>query len=198
MDIWQEPDKEVVKKLAKGTMIAAFRESFLRYQRSKNPYFGLKDSQTMDIDQLWSSTIAGAFTGGILSGLSRGVKAVPSGTFMFGVIAMGGQFILTKTNRYRQDRILATVPLEVTSSSTSTPPAPSEKRDAIVNSILNILPVHKTDMGDYEAKLRQRLQLIEAEQQFLEIEAQRRKQLSLASSEAAYSVVDVADGQDKT
>lgn len=49
----------------------AFRESFLRFQRNKNPLFGLKDSQTMDIDQLWSSTIAGASTGGILSALAR-------------------------------------------------------------------------------------------------------------------------------
>ncbi|KAF9151361.1 hypothetical protein BG015_006776 [Linnemannia schmuckeri] len=82
-----------------GMTFIAFRESFLRLQREKNPYYGLKDSQTMDIDHLWSSTIAGAFTGGILAALARGVKAVPSGTFMFGAMAMGGQWVLTKTNR---------------------------------------------------------------------------------------------------
>ncbi|KAF9917787.1 hypothetical protein BGZ65_012725, partial [Modicella reniformis] len=144
-----------------GMTFIAFRESLLRFQRSKNPYFGLKDSQTMDIDQLWSSTIAGACTGGTLSALSRGVKTVPSGTFMFGVMALGGQWILNRSNRYRQERILATVTAE---DPTMHVPATTTKRGSVGSGILNVLPVHRTDVDEYEARLKQKLQLIEQEQ----------------------------------
>ncbi|KAG0301950.1 hypothetical protein BGZ97_002545 [Linnemannia gamsii] len=121
-----------------GMTFIAFRESFLRLQREKNPYYGLKNSQTMDIDHLWSSTVAGACTGGILAALARGAKAVPSGTFMFGVMAMGGQWVLTKTNR--------------------------------------------TDVDEYEVKLKQKLELIEKEEAFLKEEALRRKRLAVAEA----------------
>lgn len=208
MDGLHRPDKEVGKDLIKGTLLAgafgatagtvvgimqqkpvpgyafsgalnaslfgmtfvAFRESFLRFQRGKNPYFGLKDSQTMDIDQLWSSTVAGALTGGILSALARGAKAVPSGTFMFGVMGLGGQWILNKSNRYRQDTILAAEnPLQ---------PLPVTNTGAAGGGILNVLPVHRTDVDEYEARLKDRLQLIEHEERVLQEELQRRKKAS--------------------
>ncbi|KAK3837765.1 MAG: hypothetical protein JOS17DRAFT_731785 [Linnemannia elongata] len=167
-----------------GMTFIAFRESFLRLQREKNPYYGLKDSQTMDIDHLWSSTIAGAFTGGILAALARGPKAVPSGTFMFGVMAMGGQWVLTKTNRYRQDRILtSTVPLEsLPASSPLVSSKSSSSRDAVGTGILNVLPVHRTDVDDYEVKLRQKLELIEREQAVLKEEALRRKRAAVVEA----------------
>ncbi|KAG9064724.1 hypothetical protein KI688_002983 [Linnemannia hyalina] len=167
-----------------GMTFIAFRESFLRLQREKNPYYGLKDSQTMDIDHLWSSTIAGAFTGGILAALARGPKSVPSGTFMFGVMAMGGQWVLTKTNRYRQDRILtSTVPLE--SLPASSPLASSKSnnsRDAVGTGILSVLPVHRTDVDDYEVKLRQKLELIEIEQAILKEEVLRRERAAVVEA----------------
>lgn len=47
------------------------REAFLAFQRSKNPQFGLKDSQTQDADALFSSAVAGATTGGLLSAVAR-------------------------------------------------------------------------------------------------------------------------------
>ncbi|OAQ31972.1 hypothetical protein K457DRAFT_340977 [Linnemannia elongata AG-77] len=146
----------------------AFRESFLRLQREKNPYYGLKDSQTMDIDHLWSSTIAGAFTGGILAALARGPKAVPSGTFMFGVL----------------DRILtSTVPLEsLPASSPLVSSKSSSSRDAVGTGILNVLPVHRTDVDDYEVKLKQKLELIEREQTILKEEALRRKRAAVAEA----------------
>ncbi|KAF9549213.1 hypothetical protein EC957_004513 [Mortierella hygrophila] len=164
-----------------GMTFIAFRESFLRLQREKNPYYGLKDSQTMDIDHLWSSTIAGAFTGGILAALARGPKSVPSGTFMFGVMAMGGQWVLTKTNRYRQDRILtSTVPLEsLPASSPLASSRSSNSRDAVGTGILSVLPVHRTDVDDYEVKLRQKLELIEREQAILKEEVLRRERVAV-------------------
>ncbi|KAF9415393.1 hypothetical protein BGZ94_000114 [Podila epigama] len=163
-----------------GMTFIAFRESFLRFQRSKNPYYGLKDSQTAAIDQLWSSTVAGAFTGGILSALARGPKAVPSGTFMFGAMAFGGQWIYSKASRYRQDRILLSNP-EVYAS---TPSLQAESHDdAIGTGILKVLPVHRTDVDDYEAKLRAKLRNIEQEQKMLEDELLRRKRAQQAVTE---------------
>ncbi|KAG0210047.1 hypothetical protein BGX28_009724 [Mortierella sp. GBA30] len=180
-----------------GMTFIAFRESLLRFQRNKNPYFGLKDSQTMDIDQLWSSTIAGACTGGILAALARGAKAVPSGTFMFGVMACGGQWVWTKTNRFRQDRILATVPIDTalsTSPSSQSGTAGGHRDHTVGTGILNVLPVHRTDVDDYEAKLRQKLQLLESEQRTLEAEVERRKRIA---TDKTPSTVDESV-QDKT
>jgi hypothetical protein len=47
------------------------RETFISYQRQKNAQFGLKDSQTKDLDALISSAMAGATTGGLLSAAFR-------------------------------------------------------------------------------------------------------------------------------
>ncbi|KAF9933461.1 hypothetical protein BGZ67_004285 [Mortierella alpina] len=191
-----------------GMTFIAFRESFLRFQRNKNPFFGLKDSQTMDIDQLWSSTVAGACTGGILAALARGPKAVPSGTFMFSAMAFGGQWIWTKTNRYRQNRILSSTPIDVSSSSESessvTAAAAARKsghnnKDATVGTgLLNILPVHRTDVDDYEEKLKHKLRLIEDEQRALENEVERRKQLSAAAAAAVPAINDPANKDKST
>ncbi|KAG0279321.1 hypothetical protein BGZ95_001570 [Linnemannia exigua] len=167
-----------------GMTFIASRESFLRLQREKNPYYGLKDSQTMDIDHLWSSTCAGAFTGGILAALARGPKAVPSGTFMFGVMALGGQWVLTKTNRYRQDRILTnTVPIDaLPASSPLSSSSKSSSRDAVGTGLLKVLPVHRTDVDDYEARLTQKLALIEQEEAILKEERLRRKRATVAEA----------------
>ncbi|KAK3846537.1 MAG: hypothetical protein J3R72DRAFT_434023 [Linnemannia gamsii] len=165
-----------------GMTFIASRESFLRLQREKNPYYGLKDSQTMDIDHLWSSTCAGAFTGGILAALARGPKAVPSGTFMFGVMALGGQWVLTKTNRYRQDRILTTtVPIDALPASS---PLVSKRisRDAVGTGLLKVLPVHRTDVDDYEVKLRQKLALIDQEEAVLKEERLRRNRAAVVEA----------------
>ncbi|KAF9984726.1 hypothetical protein BGZ75_003726 [Mortierella antarctica] len=190
-----------------GMTFIAFRESFLRFQRNKNPFFGLQDSQTMDIDQLWSSTVAGACTGGILAALARGPKAVPSGTFMFSAMAFGGQWIWTKTNRYRQNRILSSTPIDVSSSeseSSVTATAAARKsghnnKDATVGTgLLNILPVHRTDVDDYEEKLKHKLRLIEDEQRALENEVERRKQPSAAAAAAVPAINDPANKDKST
>lgn len=99
------------------------RETFITYQRQKNAQFGLKDSQTKDVDALISSTMAGATTGGLLSAVFRkvyssfavyallithlgGPKTAPSGAFMFGAICSGLQMIYTAGNNWRQEMII--------------------------------------------------------------------------------------------
>ncbi|KAG0335662.1 hypothetical protein BG004_008363 [Podila humilis] len=156
-----------------GMTFIAFRESFLRFQRSKNPLYGLKDSQTMAIDQLWSSTVAGAFTGGILSALARGPKAVPSGTVMFGLVGFGGQWIYSKASRFRQEQILAANPeLEAAKALLSE----KNKKDTVGTGLLKVLPVLRTDVDDYENRLRIKIQKIELEQKMLQDEVDRRKE----------------------
>ncbi|KAF9115603.1 DNA-binding protein rif1 [Mortierella sp. AM989] len=215
MDAWHGPDKKVGKDLVKGTLVAGlagatagttigilrqqpvmeyaisgglnaslFGMTFIGIVRGKNPYYGLKDSQTMDIDHLWSSTVAGACTGGILSALARGPKAVPSGTFMFGAMALGGQLVLTKANRYRQDVILETTPLE--GAIVQAKRARDGSQEYVGTGLLKVLPVHRTDVDDYEKRLIQKLELIEREQRVLEEElptaSQSRPSVSPSSS----------------
>ncbi|KAF9291191.1 hypothetical protein BGZ74_000399 [Mortierella antarctica] len=101
--------------------------------------------------------------------IAGGPKAVPSGTFMFGAMACGGQWIYSKASRYRQNQILAANPdLESTLQ--------EKNKDAIGSGILNVLPVHRTDVDDYETRLRNKLHNIELEQKMLEEEVLRRKQ----------------------
>lgn len=102
---------------------------------------------------------------------------------MFGVMAMGGQWVLTKTNRYRQDRILtSTTPMESLPASSPLLTKPTSSRDALGTGILNVLPVHRTDVDEYEVKLKQKLELIEKEEAFLKEEALRRKRLAVAEA----------------
>ncbi|RUS34203.1 hypothetical protein BC938DRAFT_481884 [Jimgerdemannia flammicorona] len=82
------------------------RESFLAYQRRQNPRFGLKDSQTRDADDLFSSAMAGGTTGGLLYSLVRGPKGVLPGFFVFSLLCTAGQAVYTVANRYRQSLIL--------------------------------------------------------------------------------------------
>ncbi|ORZ08281.1 hypothetical protein BCR41DRAFT_399361 [Lobosporangium transversale] len=117
--------------------------------RNKNPYFGLKDPQTIEIEQLWSSTLAGACTGGILAALARGCKAVPSGTIMFGVMALSGQWIWSKTNRYRQKKVLANIPQieqsetyqTITASAAKATTGALRRRNAVGAGLLKVLPM---------------------------------------------------------
>jgi hypothetical protein len=170
----------------------------------------------MEIDQLWSSTIAGACTGGILAALARkyhqpalqakrlafehsrgfiffsplltvpgpfscfvgGPKAVPSGTFMFGVMALGGQWVWSKSNRFRQDRIIAQAPIENSTTSVPLVSAKRANREAVGSGLLNVLPVHRTDVDDYEVKLQAKLKLIEEEERILEAESLRRERVA--------------------
>lgn len=102
---------------------------------------------------------------------------------MFGVMAMGGQWALSKTNRYRQDMILtSTTPIESLPASSPLLTKSTSKRDAVGTGILNVLPVHRTDVDEYEVKLKQKLELIERERAILNEEALRRKRLAVAEA----------------
>jgi len=107
---------------------------------------------------------------------------------MFGAIALGGQWILTTMNRYRQDKILtatevgslsASSPISAASPSSS---SSSSSKDMIGTGLLNVLPVHRTDVDDYEARLKQKLELIEREQAILKEEKLRRKRLAVETA----------------
>ncbi|CAO3680176.1 unnamed protein product [Umbelopsis vinacea] len=82
------------------------REAYLAYQRSKNPQFGLKISQTQDADALFSSAMAGATTGGLLAAAARGPRALIPGFFMFGAFCTTGQLLYTAGYHWRQNIIL--------------------------------------------------------------------------------------------
>lgn len=82
------------------------RESFLAYQQSHNPEFGLKDSQTRDWDELLSSAIAGGVTGSLLNTLVRGPRGAIPGLVGFGILCSAGQFAFTKARHFRQSMIL--------------------------------------------------------------------------------------------
>lgn len=82
------------------------RETFITYQRKQNSQFGLKDSETRDIDALFSSAMAGATTGGLLSAAYKGPKSVVSGAVMYGAICSGLQLMYTAGNNWRQRSIL--------------------------------------------------------------------------------------------
>ncbi|KAI8581776.1 hypothetical protein K450DRAFT_278848 [Umbelopsis ramanniana AG] len=84
----------------------SIREAFLAFQRSKNPQFGLKDSQTQDADALFSSAMAGATTGGLLAAVARGPRGLIPGFFMFGAFCTTGQLLYTAGYRWRQNIIL--------------------------------------------------------------------------------------------
>jgi hypothetical protein len=51
--------------------LIGIRDACLSFQKSKNPGYGLLNSQTKNIDELISSTFSGGLTGGLLSALNR-------------------------------------------------------------------------------------------------------------------------------
>ncbi|KAI8997488.1 hypothetical protein BDB01DRAFT_771292 [Pilobolus umbonatus] len=146
-----------------GATFFIVRESFLGYQRSKNPQFGLKDSQTKDFDTMFSSAMAGATTGGLLSAISRGSKSVPSSAILFGALCTGLQAVYNTGNNWRQESILKSGDLDgryVLSK---------EKKESEGFSILKHIhmpswfPIHQISEEEYEELLDTRLQTLEAE-----------------------------------
>ncbi|KAJ2961057.1 hypothetical protein NQZ79_g3634 [Umbelopsis isabellina] len=89
-----------------GVTFFSIRESYLAYQRSKNPQYGLKISQTQDADALFSSAMAGATTGGLLASAARGPRGLIPGFFIFGAFCTTGQLLYTAGYHWRQSIIL--------------------------------------------------------------------------------------------
>ncbi|KAI8880976.1 hypothetical protein K501DRAFT_254110 [Backusella circina FSU 941] len=141
-----------------GATFFLVRETFLTYQQSKNPQFGLKDSQTRDIDELISSAMAGATTGGLLSAAYRGPKGAAPGAVMFGLICTGLQVAYTGANKWRQNRILE--------SGDGKPVT----RESILRHIHmpTWFPIHQISEEEYNDLLDTKLQTLEAEVAALE------------------------------
>ncbi|KAL1917513.1 uncharacterized protein VTP21DRAFT_3906 [Calcarisporiella thermophila] len=89
-----------------GVTFFGIRETFLAYQRIKNPQFGLKNSQTRDADDLFSSGMAGATTGALFSTLQKGPRAGIGGFILFGALSTAVQFLYTTGRHVRQEAIL--------------------------------------------------------------------------------------------
>lgn len=147
---------------------AVVRETFITYQRKKNSQFGLKDSETKDIDALFSSTMAGATTGGLLSAAYRGPKSVVSGAVMYGAICSAIQALYTSGNNWRQESILGSGRLDGAPAVLDS----SEKKEPF--SVLKYIdmpswfPIHQLSEEEYNDLLDTKLKTLEAELAALE------------------------------
>ncbi|KAJ2693595.1 hypothetical protein H4R19_005998 [Coemansia spiralis] len=90
-----------------GMLFLTTRELLLAEQTTKNDHLQLRISHTRDHDEMFSSTVAGALTGGTLSFIARRSRAAAAtGAVFFAAAAATGQFAVARLNRYRQQRII--------------------------------------------------------------------------------------------
>ncbi|KAI8335298.1 hypothetical protein BC941DRAFT_429945 [Chlamydoabsidia padenii] len=154
-----------------GATFFIIRESFLSYQRKQNPVYGLKDSETRDIDDLVSSAMAGVTTGGLLSAAFRGSRGVLPGCVLFGTICTGGQWIYSAANRWRQDTIVQSGLLDLPADQD----IPTKSIwDAIV--IPSWSPIRKLSNDEYNALLDAKLKTLEEDIQQIEREMRQSNQ----------------------
>ncbi|KAI9476224.1 MAG: hypothetical protein EXX96DRAFT_576283 [Benjaminiella poitrasii] len=148
-----------------GATFFLVRETFITYQRQKNVQFGLKDSQTKDFDAMFSSMMAGATTGGLLSAAYRGPKTVVSGAFMFGAICSALQLVYTTGQHWRQETILKSGQLDGPSLSPNTNDEKSDSSGSLLKHIHmpSWFPIHKLSEQEYNDLLDTKLNTLEAE-----------------------------------
>lgn len=145
------------------------RETFITYQRQKNSQFGLKDSETKDIDALFSSAMAGVTTGGLLSAAYKGPKSVLSGAVMFGAICTGLQTIYITGNNWRQDQILKSGQLDgqfIVEEANQAKEKVEKKEPFSIMKYINLpswFPIHQLSEEEYNDLLDTKLQTLEAE-----------------------------------
>ena len=158
------------------------RETFITYQRQKNSQFGLKNSQTKDFDALFSSAMAGATTGGLLSAAYKGPKSVVSGAVMFGALCTGFQAAFTAGNNWRQDSILKSGKLDGPSFQlTMKQNNMDEEQKKEGFSILKYIdlpswfPIHQLSEDEYNELLDTKLQTLETELAELEKKLNEKK-----------------------
>ncbi|KAI9317860.1 hypothetical protein BX666DRAFT_2120621 [Dichotomocladium elegans] len=146
------------------------RDTFSSHQRRKDSTFGLKDSQTRDREDLVSSTLAGATTGGLLSAVYRGPRGVLPGAVMFGLLCGTLQAALTAGNRWRQDAILnRNVAVESIAS--------SEKPKMRISEYFHMpswVPIRMMTDDEFEHMLDTRLKTLEDELRDIELEIQKK------------------------
>ncbi|OBZ86230.1 hypothetical protein A0J61_05723, partial [Choanephora cucurbitarum] len=161
-----------------GATFFLVRETFITYQRQQNAQFGLKDSQTQDMDAMFSSAMAGATTGGLLSAAYRGPKSVLSGVVVFGAICSALQGIYTAGNHWRQASIIKQL------EAPPPPPPPTasnQNQPKGLSSILQYIqlpswfPIHQISEEEYADLLDTKLQTLEAELAELERKLQSKK-----------------------
>ncbi|ORX70690.1 hypothetical protein DL89DRAFT_266860, partial [Linderina pennispora] len=117
-----------------GVLFFTSREIMLIEQKSKNEPLNLRFSQTRDSDELFSSTIAGGLTGGLLALITRGRRSVPTGVALFAAISGTSQYCYTRLNRRRQEMILQSKHHNGSESTGgSTTAAAAEKEVAVEN-----------------------------------------------------------------
>lgn len=145
------------------------RETFITYQRQQNTQFGLKDSQTKDFDALFSSTMAGITTGGLLSAAYRGPRMVLPGAIMFGAICSGIQVVYTAGNNWRQRSIIESGKLDGPSFNFKQEHDPTQHKKEESFSLLKYInmpswfPIHQLSEEEYNELLDTKLQTLEAE-----------------------------------
>ncbi|ORZ23201.1 hypothetical protein BCR42DRAFT_404232 [Absidia repens] len=154
-----------------GATFFIIRESFLSYQRKQNPSYGLKDSETRDIDDLVSSAMAGVTTGGLLSATFRGSRGVLPGCLLFGTICTGGQLLYSAANRWRQDTIINSGYMNLPADKD----IPTKKLWDYIE-IPSWSPVRKLSNDEYNALLDSKLKTLEEEVKQIEREMQRQQQ----------------------
>ncbi|GAA5800914.1 hypothetical protein HPULCUR_006353 [Helicostylum pulchrum] len=156
-----------------GATFFMVRETFITYQRKQNSQFGLKDSETKDIDALFSSAMAGATTGGLLSAAYKGPKSVVSGAVMYGAICTGLQVAYTAGNSWRQQWILEGSVGGDQATSTEQPKEPFSIMKYI--NLPSWFPIHQLSEEEYNDLLDTKLKTLEAELADLEKKIQSSK-----------------------
>ncbi|KAI7901185.1 uncharacterized protein BX663DRAFT_487766 [Cokeromyces recurvatus] len=131
------------------------------------------DSETKDFDALFSSTMAGATTGGLLSAAYRGPKTVVSGAVMFGAICSVLQVIYTAGNHWRQESILKGAGFN--DRLRTSKEEIKEEAYSFLNHIHmpSWFPIHRLSEQEYNELLDTRLHTLEAELAELERKLQR-------------------------
>ncbi|KAK9717929.1 hypothetical protein K7432_005874 [Basidiobolus ranarum] len=147
-----------------GLTFFALRHSLITIQREKNIPLDLKDGVTRDIDELYSSILAGAAAGGVFAAMTRGPSAMLSGGTTFGLICGAGQFAYTKIYRYRQQLIL-----EARSTSTVKKPVEIVENKPLMERAMDYFtevewsPLKKLSNEEYREILREKLIIVDAE-----------------------------------
>lgn len=143
------------------------RETFITYQRKQNSQFGLKDSETKDIDALFSSAMAGATTGGLLSAAYKGPKSVVSGAVMYGAICTGLQVAYTAGNNWRQQWILEEGGGQASLEGGQVSMEPEKPKEPFsIMKYINLpswFPIHQLSEEEYNDLLDTKLKTLEAE-----------------------------------
>ncbi|ORX90656.1 hypothetical protein K493DRAFT_317838 [Basidiobolus meristosporus CBS 931.73] len=149
-----------------GLTFFSLRHSLMTIQREKNVPLDLKDGVTRDVDELYSSILAGAAAGGVFAAMTRGQSAMLSGATTFGLLCGVGQFAYTKVYRYRQQLILEarnTAPIDVEAEQTVVENKPIMERVIDYLTEVEWSPLKKLSNDEYREILKEKLVVLDTE-----------------------------------